>query len=201
MHRTEGISIGAFGAIFVAATNRVLMVQLGDYAAKNIGGNPWTLPGGGVSAREAPQEAVCREIKEETGVSFEPKGLTLAAWIARPYVQRGDARGEVTLLFVGESQELATRPAEPEILKCAWQPFLMEQWLEVPATGSGEHSLQPLRRHWIYWTYFGDLKRKQAGSKVPILLYPSPQSMGQEPHLFQPIDGFLSQSNTFTKRK
>ena len=42
--------LGAFTAVFSGDLQQRLLVRLGDYAAKYHGGQPWTLPGGGVAA-------------------------------------------------------------------------------------------------------------------------------------------------------
>ena len=38
--------------------------------------NKWCLPGGGIHARETPQQCLVRETKEETGVVLEPAGIS-----------------------------------------------------------------------------------------------------------------------------
>jgi len=53
-------SIGAFAIIFDENGN-VLLSHRRDIDA-------WNLPGGGVETRELPNEAVIREVKEETGL-------------------------------------------------------------------------------------------------------------------------------------
>jgi len=51
--------------------DRVLMVERGKEPLKGW----WSLPGGGVETGETLEQAVCRELREETGLKVEPLGL------------------------------------------------------------------------------------------------------------------------------
>jgi len=62
-------SIGTGGIIWRG--DRVLLVQRG----RNPGKGRWTIPGGFVEQRERLEDAVVREIREETGVLAEPVKL------------------------------------------------------------------------------------------------------------------------------
>lgn len=64
------------GAI-VVDRDRVLLVERGQEPLKGI----WSLPGGAVEAGETLEEAVRREVREETGLEIEP--LSLAAVFER----------------------------------------------------------------------------------------------------------------------
>lgn len=65
--KTEMFKIGAFAVIF-DKNKRVLLVKRRDYPF-------WNLPGGGVEKGENPDEAVIREVKEETGLAVRIKDL------------------------------------------------------------------------------------------------------------------------------
>lgn len=62
------------GALFFDVTGRVLLVEptYKDY---------WEIPGGAVEADESPHEAVCRELKDELGLSRPPGGLLGIDWV------------------------------------------------------------------------------------------------------------------------
>ena len=60
----------AVGAM-IARGDRVLLVRRGREPAKGI----WTVPGGGVELGETVEEAVRREIREETGLEIALNGV------------------------------------------------------------------------------------------------------------------------------
>lgn len=178
LRETANIQLGAFGAIFVRNSNKVLMVQLGDYARGKIGGNPWTLPGGAVGSGETPQQAVAREVLEECGVIVHADQLRLTAWIARPYVRQSNRVGEVTLLFTCQVDEQEPHSSPPETVDAGWFAFDFGVWMLVPSVGEGDPP-QPLRRHWIYWT---KMSHESLWTEQPqIVLYPNSDSMSLQP--------------------
>lgn len=52
------------GIVFDATHTSILLIQRRDIAV-------WVLPGGGIDPGETPEEAVCREIAEESGLQVE----------------------------------------------------------------------------------------------------------------------------------
>jgi 8-oxo-dGTP diphosphatase len=52
----------AIGIVFDPTRQKVLIIQRRDVAV-------WVLPGGGIDRDETPEEAVVREVKEETGIT------------------------------------------------------------------------------------------------------------------------------------
>jgi 8-oxo-dGTP pyrophosphatase MutT (NUDIX family) len=81
-------TIGAFAIIFDEG-GRVLLCHRRDL-------DVWNLPGGGVESREMPDEAVVREVKEETGLParFPPPNRAL-------YITDADAvSGKENLIWI-----------------------------------------------------------------------------------------------------
>lgn len=64
--------LAAYGLI-IDDSGRVLLARQPD-ASRRLG--PWILPGGGVEHAEHPEEAAVREVKEETGLSAQIRGLS-----------------------------------------------------------------------------------------------------------------------------
>ncbi|MCA9216403.1 MAG: NUDIX hydrolase [Planctomycetales bacterium] len=187
--RTEqGIGLAAFAAVFNQELTEVLMVQLGDYAKKHYGGNPWTLPGGGVEKGERPSVAVKREIKEECHFEVQ-ESLQLAGWFARPYYQSRYAKnkGEIVLVFTCRSKSPAATatPSPPEIIAARFQPFCVHEWLNVPSQGTSEHSLQPLPKHWVYWADAARLALRE--NHMTQWSYATAADMAKRPDPIKPI--------------
>jgi 8-oxo-dGTP diphosphatase len=59
--------VAGVGAVIIS-DGRVLLIQRGQEPLKG----EWSLPGGAVELGETLQEAVCREVLEETGLVVEP---------------------------------------------------------------------------------------------------------------------------------
>lgn len=56
------------GLVFSEKKDQVLMILRADVPV-------WVLPGGGIEVGETPEQAVCREVQEETGLLTEPVRL------------------------------------------------------------------------------------------------------------------------------
>ena len=95
------------GALFFDAAGRVLLVEptYKDY---------WEIPGGAVQADESPYAAVCRELKEELGLSRPPGDLLAIDWVSP---REGRTEGLMVIFDGGvlpaqEAAEIAVPPEE-----------------------------------------------------------------------------------------
>ena len=61
------VDIAVKGILFNKEHNRILLVQRGK--KDSVGANDWESAGGGIEWGEHPEEAMKREIKEETGIT------------------------------------------------------------------------------------------------------------------------------------
>jgi 8-oxo-dGTP pyrophosphatase MutT (NUDIX family) len=178
-----GCRLAAFTAVFDPPLRRVLMVRLGDYARRDLGGNPWSLPGGAVEVDERPSAAAIREVQEETGLQFDVAELQPCAWIRRPYVIHQESQGELLLLFAARIPiPDPPRPNPPETLDAALVDFDLDVWMQTPSIGDGDAALQPLRRHWIYWTEIALERLRNPNRLVCVCTYSSPQEMALPLH-------------------
>jgi ADP-ribose pyrophosphatase YjhB (NUDIX family) len=181
-----GWGFGAFTAVFSADLHQLLLVQLGDYAAKYYGGRPWTLPGGGVAAGERPSHAAARELLEECGLELEADQLRPAGWFPRPYFRgRRPRPGELVILFAAQLPTPVPLPRVnwPETVDARWVAADFSALVAVPAEGKGEHPLQPLPRHWLYWAMIGRSILERPGASPLIHTYENAPAMKVAPRL------------------
>jgi ADP-ribose pyrophosphatase YjhB (NUDIX family) len=100
--------LGAY-AVAVDDEARILLCRIAPgYPAAGT----WTLPGGGVEFGEDPNEAVVRELDEETGLSGRPEGV-LGIWSRR--FERTETRRGALLHFVGILYRVTPDPGEIRI--------------------------------------------------------------------------------------
>ncbi|HET9850042.1 MAG TPA: NUDIX hydrolase [Candidatus Saccharimonadales bacterium] len=110
-----------FLRLYLARTTRVygLITSEGQVlAVKNwLGRQAWSLPGGGVRPSESSRLALCREIKEETSLSINPKQL-------RPLSQgrwQTDNLGFKYIVMQAEISRIEpVRRQWPEVVTAGW---------------------------------------------------------------------------------
>ncbi|MFC4337632.1 NUDIX domain-containing protein [Salininema proteolyticum] len=107
----------------------------------------WGLPGGGYKpARETPEEAVSREVREELGLGVAPETFTLLGQEENTTVE--GKRDQVTTLMASVVDGSVRR--SPEIAEALWVADLRDlegapvsRWLEQALTESGHRSYRP----------------------------------------------------------
>ena len=67
----QDLALRTGASIAVFKDRRVLLVKRGRAPFAGL----WSLPGGKTEGDEAPREAACRELKEETGVEADVEGI------------------------------------------------------------------------------------------------------------------------------
>jgi 8-oxo-dGTP diphosphatase len=116
--------------------DRILLVRL---SPDLLNAGLWTLPGGGVEWGEAPEDAVVREVREETGL--EATAAALAGVWSTTY-QRSEARPYAPLHFVSVIYRL--RVAEGELVHEIGGSTDRAAW--VPWAGLGDRRLAGITR-------------------------------------------------------
>lgn len=113
---------------------RLLMVRHFDLT---IGEHYWCLPGGGVEAGEHPEQAVVRELKEETGLD-----IRVRKWLRTdffPEVSQGYNRAYTYLAEIAGGE--LTLGYDPE--QAGWDEKFLQEVKWVPIEGELLHRLLP----------------------------------------------------------
>lgn len=114
--------------------------------ARHAGSDLWGTPGGGVDPNESPQDAVVREVREETGLEVVA-GRVLGAWGGPEYLVvygNGDQCSYVLIAFECTLVGGEPRPDGEEILELRW--VTPEELEELPLPRWGGHLLPDLFR-------------------------------------------------------
>ena len=115
----HGFNLGVGGA--VVFDNRLLLVR----RASRRGRGNWQIPGGFVELEETIENAVIREIKEETGVISEVRGLL---GIRNRYSE--DSGNSVYVIFLMAPISGELKPDEREVDQANY--FGLEEILQLP---------------------------------------------------------------------
>jgi ADP-ribose pyrophosphatase YjhB (NUDIX family) len=109
--------IAAYGLI--VRNDEILLCRLSDKVPNAAG--KWTLPGGGVEFGEHPEEAMMRELLEETGLVVRPEGL---AGIDSRVIRNGDiAHHNIRVLYFASVITGALRhEIDGSTDECKWWP-------------------------------------------------------------------------------
>ncbi|MGI5901591.1 MAG: NUDIX hydrolase [Desulfitobacteriia bacterium] len=115
----------------VLQENKCLLVQ----RAHNPGKGKWTIPGGYVNADEKIEEAITREVKEETGVIAEP--LSVLAVRDRPE-DNPSRRHDIYIVFLLQYLKGEIKPDPFEVLDCGF--FTLEECKRLDISSQSYHS-------------------------------------------------------------
>ncbi|MFW2852097.1 (deoxy)nucleoside triphosphate pyrophosphohydrolase [Sphingomonas sp. TX0543] len=121
------IQIELFPVVAVALTDpagRVLMQR--RPAGKALAGL-WEFPGGKIERGESPEDALCRELKEELGIVVHPADLAPVTFAS----QRLDARHLVLMLF--RCRRWSGEPDALEAAELRWADVEALSALPMPA--------------------------------------------------------------------
>lgn len=97
------------GAVLSQDRKNILLVKRADVPV-------WVLPGGGIEASETPQEAIVREIKEETGLDVQIQ-RKVATYTGKSLFIRPMILFELSLV------EGCITPDKKEVVDCQFFPF------------------------------------------------------------------------------
>lgn len=83
-----------------------------------LGNDEWLLPGGGVRLGERPLDGLIREVKEETGLELDPKGLR---YIGSGQTKNKGLKFSYEAFYVALQNPSPVKPRPLEIVEIAWK--------------------------------------------------------------------------------
>ena len=150
--------LGAYALSF-DALNRLLLCRLNTEC---IEAGHWTLPGGGLDWGEPPEDAVVRELQEETGLKASEVSLVRNVFsevYPETEERSGDPVHHVGLLYrVGNATGMLRPETAGTTDHCAW--FTREEAEKLPLTSLGRFALD------IAWPETGRTDPTE-GSELP----------------------------------
>lgn len=105
--------------IFMPSVAAVIKNELGEILFQYPGGKFWSLPAGAIEPGETPEEAVVREVWEETGLRVQIKGIkgVYGGEDFRHTYSNGDQVEYIVVVFECEVMEGELRAIDGESLK------------------------------------------------------------------------------------
>jgi len=137
------VRIGAY-AIITDAHARILLCCI---AAGYPEGGKWTLPGGGVDHGEHPDDAVVREVAEETGLVARvgPVASIESGFIPRPVSRPGPLHWVAILYHVDVEPGELRQEIGGSTEVCAWFP--QDEVASLPRVSLVNRALEAIRSH------------------------------------------------------
>ncbi len=135
VNRKQVSRVGAYGII--VRENRLLLCRLAP-KVRHIAGR-WTLPGGGVEFGEDPQDAVVREVLEETGLQIRPREIAAV----HSFTSENSARKFHSIRIIYHVEVLGgelRNECDGSTDLCNW--WTLEEAHDLPMVNLGELGLQ-----------------------------------------------------------
>jgi ADP-ribose pyrophosphatase YjhB (NUDIX family) len=105
----------------------------------------WAMPGGYMENNETPEFAVCREVREETGIVIEEDSMTLISVSCIPHM------AQTHLVFRCHLEEKPETAVTEEALDANWFDEECLPWGELAFP-----TIEPLVRQVYRWLHSGD---------------------------------------------
>lgn len=95
-------------ALIVDPHDNILLINL-NWDGSEFDDGLWVTPGGGIETGEDPQQALRRELEEETGLSADHVGPEI--WTITTHVSMGSWSGQVDHIYLVPAQRFDPAPA------------------------------------------------------------------------------------------
>jgi len=135
------VRIGAY-AIITDNDARILLCRIAPGYPES---GRWTLPGGGVDHGEHPDDAVVREVAEETGLAARigPVAVIASGRIERPVSRPGPLHWVAIVYHVAVQPGELRQEVGGSTEECAW--FASDELADLPRVGLVDRALEAIR--------------------------------------------------------